>query len=100
MIRVMMWTRNSSDGKLDVVRTLEGSKMSAQAITESFRRLPTEAKVRLLQDLWDEVAGESAGMPLSEAHRQLIDERLRQHEDNPEDVQPWKQVRDEVLREL
>ena len=74
--------------------------MSAQAITESFRKLPPDAKVRLLQELWDEIAEESASMPLSESHRQLLDERLRQHEENPEDVEPWEKVRNDILSEL
>ena len=74
--------------------------MSAQTITESFRKLPLDAKVHLLQELWDEIADESVSMPLSESHRQLLDERLRQHEENPEDVEPWEKVRNDVLSEL
>ena len=64
--------------------------MSAQAITESFRTLPADAKVRLLQALWDQIAEESDSVALSESHRQLLDERLRQHEENPEDVEQWE----------
>jgi len=64
--------------------------MSAQAITESFRKLPPDAQIRLLQKLWDEIAEESASLPFSESQRFLLDERLRQHEENPEDVEPWE----------
>jgi putative addiction module component (TIGR02574 family) len=74
--------------------------MSAQAITESFRKLPPEAQIRLLQELWDEIAEESASLPLSESQRLLLDERLRQHEENPEDVEPWEKVRNDILSEL
>ena len=73
--------------------------MSAQAITESFRKLAPDAKIRLLQDLWDEIADESS-MPLSESQRLLLDERLRQHEENPEDVEPWEKVRNDILSQL
>ena len=74
--------------------------MSAQAITESFRKLPPDAQIRLLQELWDEIADESASMPLSESQRLLLDERLREHEESPEDVEPWEKVRDDILSEL
>ena len=74
--------------------------MSAQAITEGFRKLAPDAKIRLLQDLWDEIADESASMPISESQRLLLDERLRQHEENPEDVEPWEKVRNDILSQL
>jgi putative addiction module component (TIGR02574 family) len=67
--------------------------MITQPIIESFRKLS-------LQELWDEVAEEATQTPLSEAHRQLLDERLQQHSDNPDDVEPWEKVRDDVLSEL
>lgn len=74
--------------------------MSAQAITESFRKLSPDAKIRLLQDLWDEIAAESESIPLSDSQRLLLDERLRQHDENPEDVEPWQKVRNDILSEL
>ena len=43
--------------------------MSVQAITQSFRKLRPEAKIRLLQDLWDEIAGESDNLPLSDSNK-------------------------------
>lgn len=74
--------------------------MSAQTITESFRKLSPPEKIRLLQELWDEIADESASMPLSESQRLLLDDRLRQHDENPEDVEPWDKVRNDILSEL
>ena len=72
--------------------------MSAQTITESFRKLSPPEKIRLLQELWDEIADESANMPLGESQRLLLDERLLQHEENPEDVEPWEKVRNDILK--
>jgi putative addiction module component (TIGR02574 family) len=74
--------------------------MSAQSITESFRKLAPEAKIRLLQELWDEIAVESESMPLSDSQRLFLDERLRQHEENPEDVEPWDKAKNDILSEL
>jgi len=74
--------------------------VTAQTIVEGFRKLPSAERIRLLQDLWDEVADEAAGMPLSESHRRLLDERIQQHREDPGDVEPWEKTRDDILREL
>ena len=74
--------------------------MISQSITESFRKLSPDDKIRLLEELWSEVAEEYAAMPLTEAQRQLLDDRLQQHAENPEDVELWETVRDDVLSEL
>jgi putative addiction module component (TIGR02574 family) len=68
----------------------------SQSITESFRKLSADDKIRLLEELWSEVAEEYAAMPLSEPLRQLLDERLQQHSDNPDDVESWDEVRGDV----
>lgn len=74
--------------------------MSAQVISESFRRLPPGERIRLLQELWDVVADDVAAMPVSEPMRRMLDERIQQHEKNPTDVEPWEDARDEILGEL
>lgn len=74
--------------------------MSAQVISESFRRLPPGERIRLLQELWDVVADDVAEMPVSEPMRRMLDERIQQHEENPTDVEPWEDTRDEILGEL
>jgi len=58
-------------------------------------QLPVEERLRLVQLIWDSVAADASGVPLSDAHRAVIDERLSEHEANPDDVA----TRDEVLAE-
>lgn len=74
--------------------------MSAEPIVESFRRLPASEKIRLVQQLWDEIAEEAACLPLTESQRRLLDERIDAHEANPADVEPWEEARDDILRRL
>jgi len=74
--------------------------MSAQTITESFRKLSPSEKIRVLQELWDEVAEEVASEPLSESQKLLLDERIQQHVEDPSDVEPWDRTRDDILSEL
>jgi putative addiction module component (TIGR02574 family) len=75
-------------------------KMDTQEIVEAFRRLPADERVRLVEELWDEVAKEFEQRGLSEAQQRLLDERIRQHEENPADVEAWEAARDDLLRDL
>jgi putative addiction module component (TIGR02574 family) len=74
--------------------------MSIDSIVSSFRELPPEDKIRLVQDLWDQIAQEIARMPLTESQRRLLDERLADEENNPDDVEPWTKAKDDILRGL
>jgi putative addiction module component (TIGR02574 family) len=71
--------------------------MDTQPIIETFRKLSPGEKIRLLQELWDEIAIEAARSPLTEAQRRVLDERIQQHEQNPDDVEPWEKVKKNVL---
>jgi putative addiction module component (TIGR02574 family) len=74
--------------------------MDTQQIVEAFRRLPVHERARLVEDLWDEVAHELEQRPLREAERRLLDERIRQHNESPTDVEAWETARDDILRDL
>ncbi|MBI2371808.1 MAG: addiction module protein [Deltaproteobacteria bacterium] len=75
-------------------------KVDAQEIVEAFRRLPANERVRLVEKLWDEVSKELEQEGLSEEHQRLLDERIRQHEEDPADVEAWETARDDLLRDL
>jgi putative addiction module component (TIGR02574 family) len=68
--------------------------MSDTEIAEILQ-LPVEERLRLVQLIWESVAAESSAVPLSDAQRAIIDERLAEHESNSDDVA----TRDEVLAE-
>lgn len=74
--------------------------MDTQQIVEAFRRLPPDERVRLVEELWDEVARELEREPLSEAQQRLLDERIRQHQEHPADVEDWETARDDLFRDL
>ena len=68
--------------------------MSDSDIAEILQ-LPVEERLRLVQLIWDSVAADSSAASISDAHRAVIDERLAEHERNPDDVV----TRDKVLSE-
>ena len=74
--------------------------MDAQQIVEAFRRLPVIERARLVDELWDEIATEFDQQPLSDGQRRQLDERIRQHQDTPTDVEAWETARDDILRNL
>lgn len=75
-------------------------KMDTQEIVEAFRRLPADERVRLVEELWAEVTKELEREGLSEEQQRLLDERIRQHDENPADVEAWETARDDLLRNL
>jgi len=58
-------------------------------------KLPVEERMRLVELIWESLAADPATLPLGDAHRTVLDERLAEHERNPDDVA----TRDEVLAE-
>ncbi|MBI4603929.1 MAG: addiction module protein [Planctomycetes bacterium] len=80
--------------------TLQEVMVTNDRVLSKFRQLSVAEQLRLVQDLWDEIAAGSTGLPLPDAHRKLLDERLREHESDPGGVEPWEKVRDSILGEL
>jgi putative addiction module component (TIGR02574 family) len=58
-------------------------------------KLPAEERLHLVELIWESLTANPAAVPLSDAHRAAIDERLAEHALNPDDVVS----RDEVFAE-
>jgi putative addiction module component (TIGR02574 family) len=59
--------------------------MSDTDVTEILK-LPVEERLRIVELIWESLVADPSGVPLSEAHRAIIDERLAEHERDPGDV--------------
>lgn len=55
-------------------------------------KLPPEERLRLAEVIWASLAAEPSAVPLGDAHRRALDERLADHERNPDDVVSKDQV--------
>jgi putative addiction module component (TIGR02574 family) len=62
--------------------------------------LPLEERLKLVEDLWDSIAAEEGGVPLTEAQRRLLDERLNQYELDGEPGELAHVVADRIRRAL
>lgn len=65
-----------------------------------FDELPTDEKVRYIETLWDRIAATPDGVPVPDWHRQLVSNRLAEHQRERGAGRPWQAVRDDLLREL
>ena len=74
--------------------------MSTESFVSQFRELSSDEKIQLVQELWDEIAEEVSRRPLSESQRRLLDERLADEEQNPDDVEPWAKAKTDILQDL
>ena len=61
-------------------------------------KLPAEERLRLVEIIWASLATEPSSVPLGDAHRAMIDERLAEHERNPDDVVSRAEVLAEARR--
>ena len=55
-------------------------------------KLPAEERMRLAEIIWASLAADPSAVPLGDAHRALIDQRLAEHERNPDDVVSLEQA--------
>lgn len=55
-------------------------------------KLPAEERLRLVELIWESLAAKPSEVPLGDAHRAVIDERIAEHERNPDDVLPRGEV--------
>ncbi|NIR43949.1 MAG: hypothetical protein GWN53_06040 [Gammaproteobacteria bacterium] len=65
-----------------------------------FEGLSIEEKIEYVQSLWDHIASDVEKVPLADWQKQLIEERLKDLEDNPDSGIPWSEVRADLLRKL
>lgn len=65
------------------------------------QKLDIETRLALIEELWESIADDQATadqLPLTDAERALLDERLREHRETPSAVRPWAEVRAEILK--
>ncbi len=72
--------------------------MSTADLPPEILALPVEDRIRLAMSIWDSIAEEST--QLSEDERRLLDERLRDHLENPSTGESWEVIRERLWKSL
>ena len=73
---------------------------SVQVPPPGFDELTVDEQIDYVQELWERIAARPEDVPVPEWHKKLIDERLREHRDNPSDVRSWSEVRERLEKKL
>ena len=60
------------------------------------RSMDLNDRIRLVQAIWDEIAADQAGLDLTEAQKQELDNRLSDDDANPTEGIPWEVIREEA----
>jgi putative addiction module component (TIGR02574 family) len=69
--------------------------MSANLIEEA-KSLSLPERIELLDALWESIVEEGYDPPLTHAQADELDYRLRAHEQHPDDVVDWKDIKAEM----
>ena len=60
-------------------------------------RLSVSERIQLVEDIWDSIAAESEGLPLTDEQQAELDRRLTDAEANPGVGTPWNEVKARLL---
>ncbi|RIK86165.1 MAG: hypothetical protein DCC67_03060 [Planctomycetota bacterium] len=56
-------------------------------------------RIAMIGEIWDSIADETTVVPLTGAQKALLDERIAEHDANPDDVISWTQIERERFGE-
>lgn len=69
-------------------------------LAKEVRKLSVSEKIRLAEDLWDEVAATEENLPVPESHRRLLEARLSADLKAPEQALSLEEFRSLLARRL
>ena len=69
-----------------------------KAELQSILELSVAERLQLAQDIWDSIAADAESLPLTEAQRQTLDQRLAAYRANPEAGSSWEVVRARIRK--
>ena len=70
--------------------------MSARPILDEILRLPAEERLQLVEDIWASLAASPESVPVPEWHRELLDDRLADPDEQP--TRSWEDVKANARR--
>lgn len=56
-------------------------------------KLSVEERIKLVQSIWDSIAVDTEVSEISKEHRSILDKRMKDHWNNPQDVVSWEEVK-------
>lgn len=69
-------------------------------LADEIKKLSKSEKLLLVSELWDDIADSPDDVPLTEEQELLLDERYEQFRKNPEEGEPWVDVKERIRKML
>ena len=66
--------------------------MDLQSVLNEVGGWPVEARLRLIEEVWETISGRPEGITLSETQRRDLRRRLDAYRENPTAGSPWEEV--------
>jgi len=73
---------------------------SRSTSTARIDNLSVDEQIEYVQSLWDRIAATPEQVPVPEWHREILDERLKDYEANPNAGESWDVVRERLRDKL
>jgi putative addiction module component (TIGR02574 family) len=64
--------------------------MTNAEIRSEIFAMSVEDRIQLVSSIWDSIAKDT--IPVSEEHQRILQERLKDHQANPSEGTPWREV--------
>jgi putative addiction module component (TIGR02574 family) len=68
--------------------------MSKTQPPPGFDDLSVPEQIDYVNSLWERIASRPSDVPIPDWHRKVLEDRLKRHREEPDDVQQWEEVRD------
>jgi len=63
---------------------------------DKIKELDITERIMLVKDIWDSIAQEQDKVKLSDYEKQILDQRLKAHEKNPDNLISWDQIKSKL----
>ncbi len=67
-------------------------------LSKQIKKLTIAERIRLVEEIWDDIARENEGFELTDSQRQELDRRLQTYSGNPSQGRTWEEIRAEFLK--
>lgn len=65
-------------------------------ILQDILNLSVSERILIVEAIWDSISANEDSVALSEETRQLLDDRLRAHQNNPNEGSSWEEVKSRI----
>jgi putative addiction module component (TIGR02574 family) len=65
-----------------------------------FDELSSAEKLLLLEELWDDLAGQPSEVPVPDWQKRELERRYQEYLENPSEGAPWSEVRERLIAGL